>query len=275
MANMKSTTPYLLALQYLVIVFAPLFFSSSALGQDTASSSSNNYCKDIVFHENSYSVCEFSLFDNEISLFLQDSEEQPIGTFTRLEEILLAQDKELFFAMNAGMYDHALFPIGYFVTDGEVLKKANTNDGPGNFHLKPNGIFYLYSDEQGNRLAGVRETSSFLSLDTRPDFATQSGPMLIIDGNIHPKFRKNSSSRKKRNGVGVSNDGKKIWFAITKGRVNFYEFASLFKEKYGVSNALFLDGTISKLYARDLDRHDKGLPMGPIVGIARPKDAGN
>ena len=37
--------------------------------------------------------------------------------------------------------------------------------------------------------AGVMETRAFLRRNKRPQFATQSGPMLVINGRLHPKFR--------------------------------------------------------------------------------------
>ena len=88
-----------------------------------------------------------------------------------------------------------------------------------NFFKKPNGVFYI-----GYGTAGILETERFLAERPKANFATQSGPMLIIDGAIHPAFIVNSTDRKMRNGVGVTSPTE-VHFVITKDRVSFYEFA--------------------------------------------------
>jgi uncharacterized protein YigE (DUF2233 family) len=138
---------------------------------------------------------------------------------------------------------------------------ANTRSGAGNFHLKPNGIFYF-----GHGGAGVMETERFLKAGISADYATQSGPMLVINGVIHPKIEITGTSEKIRNGVGVR-DGHIVIFAISDEPVTFYKFASLFRDTLACPNALFLDGSISSLYAPSLNRADRWQPMGPIVGV--------
>ena len=91
--------------------------------------------------------------------------------------------------------------------------------------------------------------------------------MLVIDGELHPKFLKDSDSTYIRNGVGVSEDGKTVWFAISEDAVNFHRFGSLFRDRLGTPQALYFDGNISRLYAPGIGRHDGGFPMGPIVGV--------
>ena len=53
----------------------------------------------------------------------------------------------------------------------------------------------------------VMETEAFAKSGRKPDFATQSGPMLVINGKIHPKFSETGTSAKVRNGVGVTASG--------------------------------------------------------------------
>jgi prepilin-type processing-associated H-X9-DG protein len=165
--------------------------------------------------------------------------------------------------MNAGMYHEDRSPVGLYVENGKELKAANTRNGPGNFHLKPNGIFYVKG-----RQAGVLETGTYLKRKIRPDFATQSGPMLVINGQIHPQFSEQSTSRKIRNGVGVKGQDTVV-FAISEDPVTFSTFARLFRDELGCANALFLDGSVSSLYAPSLERMDTLMPMGPIVGALR------
>jgi uncharacterized protein YigE (DUF2233 family) len=96
--------------------------------------------------------------------------------------------------------------------------------------------------------------------------------MLVIGGALHPRFLPGSDSRYVRNGVGVSADGARAWFVISDGAVNFHSFARFFRDGLGLSDALYFDGSISRLYAPDLGREDFGFPMGPIVALSAPAD---
>ncbi|MHA7872611.1 MAG: phosphodiester glycosidase family protein, partial [Hyphococcus sp.] len=173
----------------------------------------------------------------------------------------------LVFAMNAGMYHEDRAPVGLYIEDSVDMSPINTNDGPGNFHMKPNGVFYVSSDGH----AYVEETSVYLQIkQPTPRYATQSGPMLVIGGVIHPRFLPASDSRKRRNGVGVTEDGAVV-FVLADSPVNLHDFATYFRDIRQTPNALYLDGTISRLYAPGLDRNDPGLKMGPIVGIVEKR----
>ena len=166
------------------------------------------------------------------------------------------------FAMNGGMYREDLSPAGYHVEARRKIRNANTRRGPGNFHMLPNGIFYV-----DNGRAGVMETRAFLRRNRRPSFATQSGPMLVIDGRIHPQFNPTSAHRKPRSGVGVSGDGRTVYFAISEGLVTFYNFAKLFEIKLNAPNALFLDGgSVPQMLAPGLARRNFA-PVGPIIAV--------
>ena len=141
------------------------------------------------------------------------------------------------------------------------MRRANTRAGAGNFHLKPNGVFYV-----GRNRAGVVETSSFLKERPAADYATQSGPMLVVGGKIHPRIHADGVSEKSRNGVGVDREGMAV-FAISNEPVTFHAFADLFRDALRCDNALFLDGSVSALYAPDLGRDDFTLPLGPMIGV--------
>ena len=215
-------------------------------------------CQPHRFEGLHFTVCIVDLRVHRLQLYWKDESGSPYGTFYRL--LAQERDERLVFAMNAGMYLPDLTPAGLYVENGEQLRRVNTADGPGNFHMKPNGIFYV-----GQEGAGVMETGRYL--DEAPDAqqATQSGPMLVIDGRIHPRFLRDSTSRKRRNGVGVR-DAHTVVFAITEQPVTFHEFARLFRDDLGADNALFLDGSMSSLYAPARDRLDLLRPMGPIIG---------
>ena len=115
---------------------------------------------------------------------------------------MLPHPDKVAFAMNGGMFDENGEPIGYYVEGGQRVHTLNRNQGGGNFHLMPNGVFYGTGSEWH-----VRTTEDFAAnVDERPEFATQSGPMLVIDGNLHPAFDADGESRKTRNAVGVDRD---------------------------------------------------------------------
>jgi len=216
-------------------------------------------CRDIRFEGQGYTICEVSSAE-DLRLFQTAPDGNPYGSFDRVNDALAGEGATLGFAMNAGMYQPDRSPVGLMVENGEQRGRLVTADGPGNFGLLPNGVFCI-----GARFA-VIESRRFARNPPACRFATQSGPMLVIDGALHPRFLPDSPSRYVRNGVGVSADGTRAVFVISQGRVNFTEFARLFRDGLGLPQALYLDGSISRLYAPDLGRRDLGLPMGPIVG---------
>ncbi|MDP4024738.1 phosphodiester glycosidase family protein [Methylobacterium sp. NEAU 140] len=215
-------------------------------------------CRAVQAEGESYTVCTLDLRRQRLRLFWRGADGLPYGSLGALAQ---AEGTGLSFAMNAGMYDKDQAPVGLYVEGGRELKGLSTADGPGNFHLKPNGVFWV----KGER-AGVLDTAHYQRAKVRPDFATQSGPMLVIDGQIHPKISADGPSQKIRNGVGVRDDGRTAVFAISERPVTFGAFARLFKDALGCRNALFLDGSVSSLYAPNLDRSDISRPLGPLVG---------
>ncbi len=119
------------------------------------------------------------------------------------------------------------------------------------------------------------ESRSFAASGQSCVHATQSGPMLLIAGEVHPRFIEGSEYTNIRNGVGTSASGDRVVFAIADDAVNFYDFALLFRDHLGLSDALYFDGKISRLYAPGIGRNDAGLRMGPIVGVLdRAADGG-
>ena len=222
-------------------------------------------CSHFGYDGNAYTVCRIDLRETRLELFNLDGQGVPLGSFGTLAESLSAEGKELGFAMNAGMFDEALKPIGLYVEKGTEAKKLNRRDGYGNFHVKPNGVFYIKGDQ-----VGVAATEAYVKLNEKPDFATQSGPMLVIDGKIHPRFSQTGMSHKMRNGVGML-DAHTAIFVISENAVNFYDFAKMFRDGLKCANALFFDGTISSLYSPELGRNDGFAPLGPMVGAVKLK----
>ena len=218
-------------------------------------------CVPQAYNDHSYTICSFDVKTEHMELFNLDQNDIPLGNFDRLSQKLKAEGKTLMFAMNAGMYDQNLRPIGLYVENGVEAKRLNRRNGGGNFHLKPNGVFYIAGDK-----TGVMETEAYAKSGIQPDFATQSGPMLVINNKIHPRLSPTGTSFKIRNGVCVADDHMAM-FAISNDPVGFYDFASLFKDQLGCKNALFLDGSISSLYSTEVGGVGGYLPIGPMVGV--------
>lgn len=226
-------------------------------------------CSDVAYEGNRYSICEVDAAQEQLQLFLRDGNSQIYGHFSTLEEALAADSKTLAFATNAGMYHSDRSPVGLYVENGAQEMRLVTNAGPGNFGLLPNGIFCI----RGGR-ADVFETLAFEESAPACTYATQSGPMLVIDGKLHPRFLPDSDSYYVRNGVGTSADGSRAVFAISRNAVTFYQFGSLFRDFLKLPNALYFDGNISRLHAPQLGRSDVGFMMGPVVGVVEAAPSG-
>ena len=155
-------------------------------------------------------------------------------------------------------------PIGLYVEDGRELHAISLRDGPGNFHMKPNGVFAVGPDGQ----VAVVRSDRLASLPWQPRWATQSGPMLVIGGRLHPSFQPNGPSLHIRNGVGVDRPGT-AWFAISEEPVSFGRFARLFRDALHCPDALFFDGTVSSLWDPAAGRQDDSYPLGPMVAVFR------
>ena len=199
---------------------------------------------------------------DRLELFLNDEAGLPFMGFDKLSAWQQKRGKRLALAVNAGMYHADFSPVGLLVQNGKQTAPLNLANGSGNFFMKPNGVFLISS-------AGpkVVEASEYAAVSDKVKIATQSGPLLLRNGVMHPAFRADSVSRHIRNGVGVL--GNKVLLVISDEPVTFYELAAYFRDVLKCRDALYLDGAISSLYSEQLNRHDARAPLGPILGIAR------
>jgi uncharacterized protein YigE (DUF2233 family) len=235
-----------------------------------ASAARAETCVPDRFEEADYTVCTIDPAAADLRLFWRDPGGAPYRSFARLARSLEAKGRKLAFAMNGGMYQTDFTPVGLYIENGDELRPADRTviDGPPgkvpNFYKKPNGIFFL-----GKAGAGILTTDAFTR--ERPDarFATQSGPMLVIQGRLHPALIPGSTDRTRRSGVGVC-EGGQVRFAISETDVNFHAFARLFRDHLSCPNALFLDGGRGAgLHAPALGRDDVSWHggYGPMVGL--------
>ena len=181
-----------------------------------------------------------------------------------LKDDLSLKNEKLIFAMNGGMYEKNNIPKGLYIEHFKHYRKIDTLKGKGNFYLQPNGIFYLTRNNE----AQIVETKKFKN-NSAIKFATQSGPMLLLNGTINPIFQKKSKNLNIRNGVGILNDGTLV-FVMSKKEINFYDFALMFK-KMNCQNALFLDGFVSRAYLPEKNWIQEDGDFGVIIAVSEKK----
>jgi uncharacterized protein YigE (DUF2233 family) len=254
---MKFGGKPLIAMAAVVGVFAAaaLFFLPRMQNRDQP-------CAVHDFESSRFIVCTFDARRHDMRLYSRASGDGYLRSFEALQLELGAQARSVRFAMNAGMYNDAGAPIGLYVQDGDEQQAIALADGPGNFHMKPNGVFW-----QGEDGALHIETSAaYAGAGREPRWATQSGPMLVIDGAMHPRFAEDGASRFVRNGVGLR-DRHTAYFVISSGMVSFGRFARFFRDELDCRNALFFDGAVSSLWAPSIGRIDDNHELGPMVVV--------
>lgn len=198
---------------------------------------------------------------NQVSMHWKTEKGEAIRTLGRLKEELEIKQQKLLFAMNGGMFEQDYAPKGLYIEDFKQLRALDTLQGAGNFYLQPNGVFYLTK----NKTAHIVKTTEFKDTESI-QFATQSGPLLVIDNQLNKQFTPNSTNLNIRNGVGVKANGE-IVFAMSKDQVNFYTFAQLFKN-LGCKNALYLDGFVSRAYLPSKNWSQLEGDFGVIIGVS-------
>jgi uncharacterized protein YigE (DUF2233 family) len=202
---------------------------------------------------------------DRLQLFLADAQGNVYGGLEALRKGLAAHGQTLVVAMNAGMYRPDYSPVGLFVVNERELAGLNRATGPGNFYQQPNGVFFL-----DDGAAKVVSTEEYGDASPHPQLATQSGPKLVHRGAIPSSsvFRSGSTSRKIRNGVCAPSPAL-VTLVISESPVTFVEFAQLLRDHLHCQDALYLDGSVSSLYSRDLQREDHRGPLGPILGVVK------
>jgi uncharacterized protein YigE (DUF2233 family) len=215
----------------------------------------------ITLHGVSYFVREVDPKKDDLRMFLKDDKSAFIHDFAGLETYLAGKGEKLLFAANAGMFQPDFSPCGLLVENGTEVSPLNTNDGQGNFYMKPNGVFLINQKHE----ARIVNSADYVDELSPAVWATQSGPMLVLRSDINPDFNASSKSLKIRSGVGVRKDGIAV-FALSRQPVSFYDFAALFRDKLQCHEALYLDGEISAFHVPGM-KHDVPQSFGPMIGV--------
>lgn len=208
--------------------------------------------------------------EQRLRFFWKRPDGNAYATLYALRQELAARGEQLIFAINGGIYSRERVPLGLYIENGQTLTPLSHGQGGGNFFLKPNGVFYI--TDQGAR---VVVTEGYRPLAKVRD-AVQSGPMLVIDGQLHPRFLPGYESRYVRNGVGVDRQGRVV-FAISDGDTNFHDFGTLFRDRLDCPNALYLDGQLSRMYLPELNHYALWAwrPLVTIIGLTQSAGQGN
>ncbi|WP_294174443.1 phosphodiester glycosidase family protein [uncultured Sphingomonas sp.] len=240
----------------LLLLLAACRKADSAPADDSARAADSR-CRQMLFEGSRFTVCRDPRARVEVRTAGRDG--RPFRSFAALEHVLGHDAGRVRFAMNAGMFDADGRAIGLLIEHGRELHPINRREGGGNFHLLPNGVFLV-------REGGKAEIVTSAAFEPAADiaFATQSGPMLVIDGKLHPAFEPDGRSRFVRNGVGIAPDGTLV-FVISEDAVSFGKFARFFRDGLKCRNALYFDGSVSSLWDPVNHRMDSFAALGPMV----------
>lgn len=217
-----------------------------------------------VVQNETFLAYEINPKEAEIAFYWQNDRGEDYRNFLRLKEDLNSKNRELVFAVNGGMFNPLFAPQGLYIEGGELMAPVDTFDNrTGNFYLLPNGVFSL----SNNGIPAIDVTTAFQANDSIA-FATQSGPLLLINGDYHPAFIEGSTNVNIRNGVGILPNGH-LFFVMSKVAVNFYDFTTFFYER-GCKNALYLDGYVSRTYLPQAGYNELDGDFGVMIGITVP-----
>ncbi len=245
------------------LVFGCLLLAACSIRTDGEEDEQASLCQPVMFEQSPFTHCVARPDEQSIAMDLApEGEEEPYRSLRALVDD--RGDEDIVFAMNGGMFDEDGRPVGYYVEDGRRLTVLNQNEGPGNFHMLPNGVFFGMG-AQGPWF--VWSTERFARDNAgRPQFATQSGPMLVVNGELHPAIDNDGNSRRIRNAVGVDASGR-AHFVISEEPVSFGRMARYYRDVLNVDNALFLDGTVSSIWDPANGRLDDRAPIGPLIVV--------
>lgn len=240
-----------------------------------------------IYKKKKYLVYKFNTNQDSLELSVLPNKSKSGRTIKLAWDQLTAQKRKPVFIMNAGMFNETYAAQGLLIESGVTINYLDTNitkGKSGNFYMQPNGIFFI----NGEGKFQIETTSEFINKQNTKNktdtgikkkilFATQSGPMLVINNTIHKAFNPRSSNFNIRNGIGIRNvkEGQQIFLVVSEEQVNFHEFASFYKDVLHCENALYLDGFVSRAYMQSGNKKmgvlDNKMGLGPLFIICKKK----
>jgi uncharacterized protein YigE (DUF2233 family) len=260
---------WLLSITFLLLLVAP----GQAPAQNAVIS------RQVRFENASFSVVDVDLQRAKLELHWRNPAGNPFLNFQALEDYLTANGQRLLAVMNAGIFDTSSRPLGLHIERGQVLRRLNSRrSGYGNFYLQPNGVFYLEKTASGSR-ARLQTTIAFerdhpnireLGRSNQVLEATQSGPMLVVDGKLNSAFKVDSGNRLIRNAIGVQSSSHVV-LVLTETPVNFHTLARFMRDQLECKDALYLDGNISNLYLPGDGKNSSSISdFGGMIAVLEP-----
>ena len=260
----SKTKGMVLGINFFCYSFFLIIIGLGCNAQSTNTESIDFKSQHITYRNQKFDIVKVDLRKTNVHFFWKNKKGQLIRSLKNLKKEIEADGKELRFAMNAGMYQRDRNPQGLYIENGKTIKSLDTlQNGYGNFYLQPNGVFFIHEKK-----AGILPSTIFQNKKQSATWATQSGPMLLINNKVHPAFKKGSTNLNIRNGVGMISEYE-IAFVISQKEFNLFDFAMLFKEKLNCKNALYLDGFVSRAYIPDLNRNDLDGDFGVMIAISK------
>jgi len=239
------------------------FYQPSCSTKVATQQTTSIFSEQVTYRNQKFDIVKIDLRKTPIQFFWKNKKGKLIRSLKNLKTVVEQDGQELHFAMNAGMYQRNRNPQGLYIENGKIIKSLDTlQSGYGNFYLQPNGVFYI----DGQKAEVIPSTLFSKQKNLNPTWATQSGPMLVINDKIHPVFTEGSKHLNIRNGVGAISEHEVV-FAISHSEVNLFDFAMLFKEKLNCKNALYLDGFVSRAYIPTLGRTNLDGDFGVMIGV--------
>jgi uncharacterized protein YigE (DUF2233 family) len=245
--------------------------------------------RQVRFENASFLVVDVDLQRAKLELHWRNPAGNPFLNFQALEDYLTANGQRLLAVMNAGIFETNSRPLGLHIERGQILRRLNSRrSGYGNFYLQPNGVFYLEKTASGTRarlqttIAFERDHSTIRELGRNTQIleATQSGPMLVIDGKLNSAFKADSGNRLIRNAIGVqasntqasnSAASSRVVLVLTETPVNFHTLARFMRDRLECANALYLDGNISNLYVPGSSKNTSSISdFGGMITVLEP-----
>lgn len=144
-----------------------------------------------------------------------------------------AEHSKALISINGGFFDHEFNPLGLRINNKKLENPLK--------HISWWGIFYIR-----NKIPHISNIRHFNN-DNEIDFAVQSGPRLLINGNV-PSLKPGVADR---SALGITADGKVIILVSTSSAMPTHDLAEMMKAPpLSCTDAINLDGgSSSQLFA--------------------------